>query len=94
MSLPLESAIERFLVRRVREAGGLVRKLQWIGHRHAPDRLVGLHGRHYLVELKRPRGAVRAGQLREHKRLRAMGFVVLVLDTHAKVDHFVARCQA
>ena len=37
-----ERDIERHLVRRVKELGGEVRKVQWIGRRGAPDRLVML----------------------------------------------------
>jgi len=37
-----ESQIEKYLVKRVKELGGEVRKVQWIGRRYAPDRLVML----------------------------------------------------
>ncbi|MBA4315591.1 MAG: hypothetical protein C0422_09750 [Alcaligenaceae bacterium] len=37
-----ESQIEKYLVKRVKELGGEVRKVQWIGRRGAPDRLVML----------------------------------------------------
>ena len=37
---PRERDIERHLVKRVKEMGGEVRKVQWIGRRGAPDRLV------------------------------------------------------
>jgi hypothetical protein len=36
-----ESVVESHLVKRVEETGGLCRKVQWIGRRGAPDRLVG-----------------------------------------------------
>ena len=36
----LERDIEDYLVKRVKELGGEVRKVQWIGRRGAPDRLV------------------------------------------------------
>lgn len=39
-----ERDIERYLRRRVREAGGAVRKVRWIGRKHAPDDLVMLPG--------------------------------------------------
>lgn len=39
-----ESDIERRLVERVKELGGEVRKVKWIGRRGAPDRLVMLPG--------------------------------------------------
>ena len=37
-----ESIIEKHLVKRVKELGGEVRKVQWVGRRGAPDRLVML----------------------------------------------------
>ena len=39
-----ERDIEKHLVKRVKELGGEVRKVQWIGRRGAPDRLVMLPG--------------------------------------------------
>ena len=59
-----ERNIERYLVKRVEELGGEVRKVWWIGRRNAPDRVVMLpHGTrcgHYAncktiwAELKSP----------------------------------------
>ena len=37
-----ESVIEKYLVKRVKELGGEVRKVKWIGRAGAPDRLVML----------------------------------------------------
>ena len=37
-----ESQIEKYLVAKVKELGGEVRKVQWVGRRGAPDRLVML----------------------------------------------------
>ena len=37
-----ESTIEKYLVKRVKELGGEVRKVMWLGRRGAPDRLVML----------------------------------------------------
>lgn len=39
-----ESQIEAHLVQRVKELGGEVRKVKWIGRKSAPDRLVMLPG--------------------------------------------------
>ena len=61
-----ERDIEAHLVRRVRELGGEVRKVQWIGRRGAPDRVVMLppgivvypgpeYGYTIWVELKNPK---------------------------------------
>lgn len=38
----LERDIEKYLVKRVKELGGEVRKVEWVGRRGAPDRLVML----------------------------------------------------
>jgi len=86
----LEEAVERHLSRRVRTLGGEVRKVAWLGRRHAPDRLVMLAGRHPLVETKRPGEDARSGQAREHNRLRSAGFEVVVLTTKAEVDAWLA----
>lgn len=37
-----ESQIEKYLVKRVKELGGEVRKVAWVGRQGAPDRLVML----------------------------------------------------
>lgn len=37
-----EAAIEKYLVERVKELGGEVRKVQWVGRKNAPDRVVML----------------------------------------------------
>jgi hypothetical protein len=41
-----ESQIEQRLVKRVKQEGGGVRKVKWIGRKNAPDRLVMLPDRH------------------------------------------------
>ena len=74
-----ERNVEQYLVNRVRMLGGEVRKVQWIGRRGAPDRLVMLPGRNpVLVELKAPKGRLSKLQEREHEILRQW-FVVHVV---------------
>jgi hypothetical protein len=91
-----ESEIERHLVKRVKELGGEVRKVQWIGRRGAPDRLVMLPaGRKpwwpaIWVELKAPGEKPEPHQLREHQRMRAMGQRVVVIDSIAGVEELLA----
>jgi hypothetical protein len=85
----LERVVENHLVRQVKKRGGEVRKLAWIGRRHAPDRLVMWPGYSHLVELKRPGKRARAGQEREHDRLRAAGFSVFVLSTIEAVNTYI-----
>lgn len=97
-----ERDIERRLVARVLELGGEVRKVQWVGRRGAPDRLVMLpartlsqsidcawcnpKGMAIWVELKAPGVKPEAYQLREHERMRAKGQRVEVVDSFEGVE--------
>lgn len=93
-----ESEIEKYLVKRVKELGGEVRKVKWIGRRGAPDRLVMLP--HIVngcitagtvwVELKATGKKAEPHQLREHKRMQAMGQYVVVVDSKEGVDALLA----
>jgi hypothetical protein len=91
-----ERDIEAYLVAKVREACGEVRKVQWIGRRGAPDRLVMLPPIGYFkpatiwVELKAPGVKPEAHQLREHERMRNMGQRVVVIDSIEGVDELLA----
>lgn len=95
-----ERDIERHLVKRVKELGGEVRKVHWVGRRGAPDRLVMLpaSGPKYpcfpelscWVELKAPGVKPESHQLREHERMRAMGLRVVVIDSIEGVEELLA----
>lgn len=86
-----ESTIEAYLVTRVKALGGEVRKVQWIGRRGAPDRLVMLPASYPLwVELKAPGKKAEPHQLREHARMQAMGQRVEVIDSFAGVEALFA----
>lgn len=100
-----ESDIEEYLVKRVKELGGEVRKVKWIGRRGAPDRLVMLPftekenrkpGEPYAlpqtlwVELKAPGEKAKPHQAREHERMRRMGQQVEVVDSIERVDEVLA----
>lgn len=74
-----ESKIERHLVDLVKEAGGQIRKLRWIGRRGAPDRLILLPGKAIFVETKAPGGKPRPEQEREITRMRQAGLDVRVV---------------
>lgn len=97
-----ESQIEKHLVKRVKELGGEVRKVQWIGRRGAPDRLVMLPYRasfstgdysrapeSFWVELKAPGVKPEPHQLREHERMRKMGQRVVVIDSIEGVEELL-----
>jgi hypothetical protein len=90
----LERDVEQYLVDRVEELGGEVRKVQWIGRRGAPDRFVMLPGCHpFFAEMKRPGGKPEPHQAREHGRMRSKGVLVYVIDTYEKVDEVLNRCK-
>ena len=77
-----ESTIEKHLVAEVKKAGGIAYKFLSPGRRAVPDRLVLLPGgRAVFVECKAPGEKPRPEQVREHERLRARGFTVVVLDS-------------
>jgi hypothetical protein len=82
----IEKDIEDYLCDKVKAAGGEVRKVEWVGRKHAPDRRVMLPGRCCFVECKRPGAKARPGQLREHDRMRALGELVFVVSTFDEVD--------
>ncbi|MCE1244909.1 hypothetical protein [Oryzomicrobium sp.] len=85
-----ESAIEKYLVERVKALGGEVRKVRWIGRNGAPDRLAMLPGKTLWVELKAPGEKCRPHQIREHERMRRMGQRVEVVDSFEGVDEVLA----
>jgi len=91
-----ESIIEKYLVLRVKSMGGQVRKVKWIGHRGAPDRLVMLQppalgswpwaDTTIWVELKATGEKPEPHQVREHERMRKMGQRVEIVDSIEGVD--------
>lgn len=90
-----ERDIEKHLVKRVKELGGEVRKVKWIGRRGAPDRVVMLSpyrrwGGTIWVELKAPGVKPEPYQLREHERMRAMGQQVVVIDSIEGVEELLS----
>lgn len=86
----LETAIEMPVVRRAEAAGFFVRKVQWPGRRHAPDRIFA-HERRGIVfiEFKRPGESPRVGQRREHERMRKAGIEVHVCDSVQDALHIL-----
>lgn len=84
-----ESDIEGYLVKCVGEAGGYVRKIKYIGHRGAPDRLVLLQGFSCFVELKAPNKKPYAHQVREHRILTWANVPVVVIDSYRAVERLV-----
>ena len=85
-----EKAVERLLVKQIELLDGICLKLltyQFIG---LPDRLCLLpDGRAIFVELKTTGQKPKPIQLYVHKRLRALGFRVEVIDTLQGVKDFI-----
>lgn len=77
-----EAAIEDYVVTRAERSGYFVRKVGWLGRRHAPDRLFARPDRGLVfIEFKRPGEKPRKGQTYEHRRMRAAGLEVHVCDS-------------
>ena len=85
-----ESTVERYLVERITALGGEVRKVQFIGRRGAPDRLVMMPMWTCWVELKAPGQKAKPHQLREHARMAKMRQDVRVIDSIEAVDALIA----
>lgn len=87
---------EEYLKQRVKETGGVTRKVKWMAVRGAPDRVCmwPQHTRHAYVEVKegdQPWG-LQDHQAREHQRMRKSGMSVWVLSSKAEIDLFI-NCQ-
>lgn len=98
-----ESSIESYLVERIKTLGGTCPKFVSPGRRNAPDRIAlqeippehrAIVARYIqFVECKAPGKKPNPGQLREHARLRALGFRVEVVDSISSIDLLVASLQ-
>jgi len=86
-----EKTIESYLVGKVKALGGEVRKVQFPGHRGAPDRFVMTPYGTAWVELKAPGKKAEAHQAREHEAMRAMHQFVVVVDSLIGVDDLIRR---
>lgn len=88
-----EKDIEQYLVRKATQIGALVRKAQWVGHNHCPDRLLMLPSVTVWVEVKAPSKKPRAGQDREHTRMRRAGQIVVSVSTKDEVDQLISEIK-
>ena len=90
-----EKTIEGKLVRTVKSAGGIAPKFVSPGLDGMPDRIVLLpKGRMAFVEVKAPGKKPRPLQLARHRRLRALGFKVYVLDDPARIGEILDEIQS
>lgn len=85
----LERDVEKALVRRVKALGGMAEKFASPARRSVPDRLVTMPDGHIIfVELKAPGKKPTEAQMRDHKKRRAMGCDVRVIDNKDDADAF------
>lgn len=83
----LESTIERHLRRRAKAIGWWPLKLISPSQRGVPDRMLLCPGGAVLfVELKKPGEKPTPQQAAQHRRMRALGHTVLVIDSLEAVD--------
>ena len=86
----MEKKEEKYLVVRVESLGGLCVKFPPLFFAGFPDRIVLLPGaRIVFVELKDEGKKPTPLQVRVHKRLKALGFRVEVLDSKESIDEFI-----
>lgn len=76
----LEKYVQKSVVSFARRHGVLAHKFSSEARRNVPDYVFLYDGRTYFVEFKANGKTSRAGQIREHKILRAAGFPVDVCD--------------
>lgn len=85
-----EKVIERKLVEAVKANGGMCIKLLCDNLLGLPDRMVLMpHGKIAFVELKTTGRKPRRIQVFMHKKLRALGFRVDVIDTTEGINNFI-----
>lgn len=85
----LERDVEKAFARRVKSLGGMAEKFTSPSRRSVPDRLVTMpDGQIIFVELKAPGKKPTEAQMRDHKKRRAMGCDVRVIDNKDDADAF------
>ena len=90
MAVESEKVIERKLVEAVKANGGMCIKLLCDNLLGLPDRMVLMpHSKIAFVELKTTGQKPRRIQVFMHKKLRALGFRVEVIDTTEGINNFI-----
>ncbi len=85
-----EQSIEKYLCRKVKEAGGMAIKLV-PNPAGIPDRLIVSNGKCYFVELKTDGGHVEPIQLAMHRRLHKLNQKVFILWSYEDVNWFMSE---
>ena len=86
----LEATMERELIRRAINGGGMAIKL--VNYKGIPDRMVLMPRKQiFFAELKSDTGELSRAQEVWHYNLRALGFPVAVLSEYETLDLFLPR---
>ena len=85
-----EKIIERKLVKKAKNMGGLALKFISPGYDGVPDRIVLFPGgRIAFVEVKAPGKTLRPLQVRRKRQLESLGFRVYVLDDPGQIEEIL-----
>ncbi len=84
-----EKDIERYLVKQVKDAGGIAYKWVSPGKRGVPDRIIVMPHKVVFVELKATGKKPTKQQWLIHGSLRYLGQLVWVIDSREQVDEFI-----
>lgn len=91
-----ENKVETYLDDKFYKVGGLTRKWVCPGRDGVPDRICGICGHSFFVEVKSIDGELSSEQVREHVRLREVGLIVVTVYGNNGVDEFlqdvIAHC--
>lgn len=89
-----EGKVVALIRKRVKEAGGEVRKCNWEGVRGAPDLLILLPGVHVWIEVKAHDGVLKPHQVREHNRMQNAGCKVFIAKGEDQAESLVSHLVA
>ncbi len=89
-SMELEKDIEAYLVRRVRERGGVAYKFTSPAHRGVADRVVCLPGQTWFVEVKRPGGRLTGLQTLFGREMERLGQQYIVVWSKEEIDAWLS----
>lgn len=83
----LEKDVEKELVRKTEESGGMAWKFVSPGKSGVPDRIILLpNGKIGFVELKAPGEKMRPLQIKRKEQLEKLGFMVFTVDAKERID--------
>ena len=85
----LESKVETYFKRTIKDIGGLALKFQSGSVNGVPDEVVLFKGTTYFVELKAPNQKPRANQRAIHRTFAKYGIIVHICSSFEEVDTFV-----